>query len=120
MDTDNNFWKLSHDYYNRLEVRYDEKGPSFSTSCSLHNARVLLKSNIFAGEVYQSVGDLIATVQEGISNNHSSDNQWLESAPYELQREHNPIRYFAKALGTPIHSPLSLFKSLCQRAAGLS
>jgi len=36
-DTNNNFWKLSHDYYNRLEVRSDKKGPSFSASCPLYH-----------------------------------------------------------------------------------
>ena len=36
-NTSNNFWKLSHDYYNRLELRYDKKGPSFSASCSLYH-----------------------------------------------------------------------------------
>ncbi|KIM65510.1 hypothetical protein SCLCIDRAFT_472028 [Scleroderma citrinum Foug A] len=96
-DPSNNFWKLSHDYYNRLELRYDKKGPSFR-------------------EVYQSVGSLITTVQEGVSNHHTDDNQWLESAPYELQKEHNPVVYCTETLGTFIHSPLSLFKSLCQRA----
>ncbi|KAL4077559.1 hypothetical protein J3A83DRAFT_1611727 [Scleroderma citrinum] len=90
------FWALSHDYYNLLEVQYDKKGPNFR-------------------EVYQSVGLLITSVQEGV-NNHTNDSQWLESAPYELQKSWCPVLRCTGAVGTFLHFPFSLFKPLCHRA----
>ncbi|KAL4071661.1 armadillo-type protein [Scleroderma yunnanense] len=87
-----NFWSLSHDYYNALDVQFDKKSPTFR-------------------EVYQSVGLLITSAQEGITNN-TNDSQWLELAPYELEKGWNPVLKCAEAFGTLLHPPLSLFKSL--------
>ncbi|KAG6334443.1 hypothetical protein ID866_4644 [Astraeus odoratus] len=53
------FWDLSHAYYNRLMVNCGKKGPNFR-------------------EVYQAIGGLITCVQEGISQRHQDDSQWLE------------------------------------------
>ncbi|KIK80671.1 hypothetical protein PAXRUDRAFT_158052 [Paxillus rubicundulus Ve08.2h10] len=58
------FWNLSNEYYNVLNLTYDKKGPRFE-------------------EVYESVGFMITSVQEGEGSRRSND-KWLEPVPYEL------------------------------------
>ncbi|KAH7881717.1 hypothetical protein F5I97DRAFT_800841 [Phlebopus sp. FC_14] len=69
--TDPGFWRLSHDYYNTLLLEYDKRGPCF-------------------GEVYESVGIMITSMQERESYHPVNDLARLTSAPYELSPKRGP------------------------------
>ncbi|KAI6037809.1 armadillo-type protein [Pisolithus marmoratus] len=89
VDTHDNFWNLSFEYYNALKLQYDKRSPSFR-------------------DVYQSVGFLIKCVQGVVSHRQPDDSQWLESAPYEFRKEHNTVLRLTNALERLSHPLFTL------------